>query len=63
MNRHAANWTGKRRMTDRLMGRTYPGKHHPIWPSTQVWISTPGGGLLNQAAFDHMAHEMFGASK
>lgn len=27
------------------------------------WTRTPGGGLINQAAFDHMAHAMFGDRK
>lgn len=27
------------------------------------WTRTPGGGLINQTAFDHMAHAMFGDRK
>lgn len=60
MSRHAAAWTAGRRITDRLVGRTTPGKHHPLW--AEGWVETRGGSLIHPARLDATARALVGAA-
>lgn len=60
MSAHAAAWTAARRIADRLIGRTSPGKHHPIWDvPTPV---SPLTSIYSLEDFDSTAARMFGAA-
>ena len=67
MSRHAAGWTGVRLIADRFVGRTTPGKHHPIWdvevelPQPPGLQPTPCGGMEDRAGFAAMARELAAA--
>lgn len=60
MSRHAAAWTAGRRITDRLIGRTTPGKHHPLWAVPAP--AAPLTSIYSLEDFDSAAARMFGAA-
>lgn len=55
MSRHAHGWTLGRMVADRFLGRTVPGKHHPIWV-----VRSDNRLITDPEAFDRLALRMFG---
>lgn len=55
MSAHAAAWTASRKLVDRVVSRTYPGKHHPLWPAKQPELTS--ALITNPAAFNALARK------
>ncbi|MFJ7748678.1 hypothetical protein ACIQXM_01830 [Arthrobacter sp. NPDC097144] len=61
MRRRAAAWTVGRLLADRFIGRTTPGKHHPIWDVDLGLQPTQFGGMEDRAGFAAPARELAAA--
>ncbi|GAA3289132.1 hypothetical protein ACFFON_15280 [Arthrobacter citreus] len=57
MKRHAAAWTPWRRLADKYIGRSTPGKHHPIWDLDLQ----PSGLIRDLPAFTALARQLAAA--
>ncbi|WP_341394030.1 hypothetical protein [Arthrobacter sp. G119Y2] len=55
MRRRAAAWTAGRLLADRFIGRTAPGRHHPIWDMDLGLQPTSFGGMEDRTGFAALA--------
>lgn len=58
MRRRAAAWTAGRILADGFIGRTTPGKHHPIWEVDLGLQPSPYGGMEDRARFAALDKEV-----